>query len=179
MYLLVKKRVRVLSTCIGFLQRKKNYCVKWHYNKVCGINPLKSSGCLMIQCIYVLHTVFRTITCYFPVQKELVFIVKTVCVFAVQYKFNLEIQNFHLYSVKPLTVSDGAVLLGYHIFHVQNDTPKKRYVVLRNDCVSVQLSFLCFCKFERGGVAVVSVMKMWGTVLLIQTLCHISCSIMK
>jgi hypothetical protein len=67
-------------------------------------------------------------------------------------------------------VSDGVVLPCYHIFHVQNDAPKKRSVMLKSDCISVQLSFLCLCKLERGGVTVGSVMKLWGTVLLIQAL---------
>jgi len=42
--------------------------------------------------------------------------------------------------------------------------------MLRSDCISVQLSFLCHCKLERGGVTVGAVMKMWGTVLLLHTL---------
>jgi len=42
--------------------------------------------------------------------------------------------------------------------------------MLKSDCISVQLSFLCLCKLERDGVTVGSVMKLWGTVLLIQAL---------
>lgn len=67
-------------------------------------------------------------------------------------------------------MSDEAVLLYYRIFHVENNTPKKRPVVLRNDCLIIQLSFLCLCKLKRGGVIVGSVMQMWGTMLLRKTL---------